>query len=188
MSIICPTCSYENLDDAEFCDACGSELGAAKVNSSASGSVPTAIPNITPPPPPPVTPNSIPTVVSTPPNYQNFTGAAATARLISKQPGSPTSEFPLDGGNAIIGIFDPNTGPVDIDLETFPGNETVSRQHAEIYHEGGVWKIKDLRSTNGVFIKPFGQSHFGAKITMPEALNSGDEIAIAKIRFLFQSP
>ena len=70
-------------------------------------------------------------------------------------------------------------GPVDIDLESFPGNETISCQHAEIYQEGGVWKIQDLDSTNGVFIKPTGQTRFNAKITQPEIINPGDEIAIA---------
>ena len=100
----------------------------------------------------------------------------------------PTSEFLLDGSNAVIGKFDPDMGPVDIDLDGFPGDETISRNHAEIYQEGGAWKIKDLGSTNSVFIKRAGQSKFGARITMPEILNSGDEIAIAKIRFLFQSP
>jgi pSer/pThr/pTyr-binding forkhead associated (FHA) protein len=79
-------------------------------------------------------------------------------------------------------------GPVDIDLEPFSGGDTVSRNHAEIYQEGGVWKIKDLGSTNGIFIKSAGQTRFAARITVPETLNSGDEIAFGKVRFLFQSP
>ena len=37
------------------------------------------------------------------------------------------------------------------------------------------------------FIKPMGQTRFGARITTPESLNFGDEVAIAKIRFLFQN-
>jgi pSer/pThr/pTyr-binding forkhead associated (FHA) protein len=86
-----------------------------------------------------------------------------------------------------VGIFDPDTGPVEIDLETFFGGETVSRNHAEIYQELGTWKIKDLGSTNGVFIKPPGQPRFSARITIPTPLNSGDEIAFGKVRFLFQT-
>ncbi len=78
-------------------------------------------------------------------------------------------------------------GPVDIDLEEFPGSETVSRNHAEIYSEGGFWKIKDLGSTNGIFIKRTGQTRFGARITVPETINLGDEVAFGKVRFLFQS-
>jgi pSer/pThr/pTyr-binding forkhead associated (FHA) protein len=201
MTITCPACSYDNASDAEFCDACGYELGAPSAPPvSAPVSEPvwsTSAPTIvlpteqtspfpdstngtfTPTPPPTFPP------VPTPPTFTPSTG---TARLIAKQSNVPTSEFLLDGSNAVIGKFDPDMGPVDIDLDGFPGDETISRNHAEIYQEGGAWKIKDLGSTNSVFIKRAGQSKFGARITMPEILNSGDEIAIAKIRFLFQIP
>jgi pSer/pThr/pTyr-binding forkhead associated (FHA) protein len=199
MTVTCPACSYDNATDAEFCDACGYELGAASAPVAPPVSAPvwsTSAPTIafpteqtasspdsnnstfTPTPPPTFPP------VPTPPTFKPSTG---TARLISKQSNVPTSEFLLDGSNAVIGKFDPDMGPVDIDLDGFPGDETISRNHAEIYQEGGAWKIKDLGSTNSVFIKRAGQSKFGARITMPEILNSGDEIAIAKIRFLFQS-
>ena len=110
----------------------------------------------------------------------------AIAKLIPKQSGSPVPEFTLDG-NAIVGVFDPDMGPVDIDLEAFMGGETVSRNHAEIYQNNDTWFIKDLGSTNGIFIKPVGQTRFGARITTPEILNPGDEIAFGKVRFVFQS-
>ena len=102
----------------------------------------------TPTPPPTFPP------VPTPPTFTPSTG---TARLISKQSNVPTSEFLLDGSNAVIGKFDPDMGPVDIDLDGFPGDETISRNHAEIYQEGGAWKIKDLAqlivfSLNGLVI------------------------------------
>lgn len=194
MTITCPECRYDNLDGTEFCDACGFELGAAAVAAPAVQ---------TSPPQPQIAVHSTPlaaTVVQTPtPQPQPQPQIAvhstpvpvgaisATARLICKQAGSPIPEFAIDS-SVLIGKFDPDMGPVDIDLEGFPGDETVSRNHAEIYQEAGVWKIKDLGSSNGVFIKPAGQPRFGARITMPEALNSGDEIAIAKVRFLFQTP
>lgn len=186
MTIICPACNYDNASDAEFCDACGYELG--------SPSAPPVSAPVNAPFTPPVSSSSAPTVVlpdpisPPPPIPPTFTPSTGTARLISKQSNVPTSEFLLDGSNAVIGKFDPDMGPVDVDLDGFPGDETISRNHAEIYQEGGMWKIKDLGSTNSVFIKRAGQSKFGARITMPEILNSGDEIAIAKIRFLFQSP
>ncbi|NEP00161.1 MAG: FHA domain-containing protein [Symploca sp. SIO2E9] len=202
--IICQTCGYDkNPEGTEFCDACGSELTSqtqVTIESQANTQIqppepPPVITQVTPEPPEPtpiqppepppvITPNPPqPPISPTPP----VTTAAVTARLISKQADAPTSEFPLDDSN-LIGIFDPDMGPVDIDLEAFSGNETVSRHHAEIYREGGQWKIKDLGSTNGVFIKPAGNTRFNAKITLPETITPGDEIAIAKIRFLFQSP
>jgi pSer/pThr/pTyr-binding forkhead associated (FHA) protein len=185
MTITCPACSYDNADDSEFCDACGYELGSPTPVRPPAPTIVISpgLTNDTFTTPPPTFPPLPP--LPTPPTFTPSTG---TARLISKQSNVPTSEFLLDGSNAVIGKFDPDMGPVDIDLDGFPGDETISRNHAEIYQEGGAWKIKDLGSTNSVFIKRAGQSKFGARITMPEILNSGDEIAIAKIRFLFQIP
>lgn len=116
--------------------------------------------------------------------------AAGTARLVCVQAGSPTAKFFLDGSKAIIGRTghsDSDTVTVNLDLDGFPGADTVSRQHAEIYREGNQWKVKDLGSANGVFIKPAGQTRFKAKITNIEALNSGDEIAFGKVRFIFDN-
>ncbi len=141
------------------------------------------------PPPPPFINNNPP-----PPPFINnspISGANSignTAKLVAKQPGCPISEFVLDGSNAIIGKFDPDTGPVDIDLEGFPHEETISRQHGSIYREGGQWKIQDLGSINGIFIKRSNEIKFSARITSPTIINMGDEIAIAKIRFIFQIP
>ncbi len=107
------------------------------------------------------------------------------AKLISKQVGAPITEFIIDSNNAIIGKFDPNIGPVEIDLDGFYGDETVSSTHAEIYFENNQWQIKDMGSTNGIYIKPIGKTRFGYRMNKPEILNSGDEIAIGKIRLLF---
>ena len=168
MFITCVSCGFEgNPKGAEFCEACGSELPATKLPPTEIPLPDIPIPTPTPPP------------LSTP--------VFGSAKLISKQSNYPYSEFVLDGDNLIIGRFDPDSGPVDIDLEGFPGEDTISRNHAEIYTEGGYWKIKDLGSTNGVFIKRQNQTRFSARITTPETLNSGDEVAIAKIRFTFLS-
>jgi FHA domain len=208
----------QNPEGAEFCDACGAELATASAEAPNSPTPPqiTApvvnIPDpITPPAiqdpivnisspqpqvpafnsPPPITPPSAPTtpVLPTIPlaTPQPTVSANASARLVAKQANAPVPEFSFNG-SALIGIFDPDQGPVDIDLESFSGGETISRQHAEVYFEMGSWKVKDLGSTNGVFIKSVGQSRFNARITAPTPLAPGDEIAIAKVCFIFQSP
>ena len=197
--ITCTVCGYDkNPNASDFCDACGAELGTTEetveeLTDNSIIDIPTPhpppvedtfVPDVTPSEPEPISPASIPTPIS---NIPQPTITVTTARLIAKQFNAPIPEFPIDG-TALIGIFDPDMGPVDVDLEDFVGNETVSRHHAEIYQDAGVWKIKDLGSTNGVFIKPMGQTRFGARITTPESLTPGDELAIAKIRFLFQSP
>lgn len=243
MSIDCPACGFDkNPANAEFCDACGSELVSPSAQNSVGATVDsvadsqamlqafepvTASPE-TPQglvPPPPTEPQIPQGLVPPPPDEpqipvpdvtadkpiiplpsfsppeppvavpisNNAIGSSSidqgimTARLIAKQPGSPVPEFLLDGVSS-VGIFDPDSGPVEVDLDGFYGHEMVSRRHAEIYPEGGGWKIKDIGSTNGVFIKPVGQSHFGARLQSPQTINSGDEVAIAKVRFLFQCP
>lgn len=188
MAVTCPTCGYDkNPLDTEFCEACGSELLA--INTTSPTIVQISAPStqshanesieIQPPTPQPTFPIT--------PNSSNTSTSASIARLISKQAGSPVSEFSLDSNNVTIGRFDPDTGPVDVDLEGFRGEETVSRSHAEIYYETQQWKVKDTGSTNGVFIKRLGQPQFAARITIPETLNPGDEIAFGKIRFVFQN-
>jgi len=184
-SLICTACGYDkNPTDSQFCDACGSELPQQTVSVTPEYS-PIIEPSVEPevmqaPPPLPVLP---------PPDPFSQNTATTTARLIARQPNAPATEFPIDGGTTtMIGIFDPDMGPVEMDLRDFQGGDTVSRNHAEIYQESGVWKVKDLGSTNGTFIKPAGQSRYGARITMPQSLNSGDEVAFAQVRFLFQSP
>jgi eukaryotic-like serine/threonine-protein kinase len=92
-------------------------------------------------------------------NHNPLNTSSMQVKLICKQPNAHVPEFAI-GCNAIIGVFDPGANPVDIDLGSFFGNETISRKHAEIFNEAGVWKIKDLGSSNGVFIKSAGQTRF----------------------------
>ncbi|UJB68987.1 zinc-ribbon and FHA domain-containing protein [Acaryochloris sp. 'Moss Beach'] len=205
MSVTCSACGYDkNPDGSEFCDACGSELvtddtpeildesfpipPTQEIDSVDTSSTTPESSVISPQIPNPGIPSpSIPTEPSSIPTKPKPLGGGL-AKLLAKQVGAPVPEFAIDNGSAMIGMFDPDIGPVEIDLEGFLGNETVSRNHAEIYQEAGEWKIKDLGSTNGVFIKPLGQSRFNSRITVPTEINSGDEIAIAKVRFLFECP
>jgi serine/threonine protein kinase len=96
-------------------------------------------------------------------------------------------EFILDGSHAILGKSEGNQRPIKADLDGFPDSDTISRNHAVIYREGDDWKVKDLNSSNGTFIKRFGSDRYGGRITQPEILNCGDEIAFGKVKFLFQT-
>ncbi|WP_204103108.1 MULTISPECIES: FHA domain-containing serine/threonine-protein kinase [Spirulina sp. CCY15215] len=109
-----------------------------------------------------------------------------TARLVYLHPGFDAFEFEVKGDRAIVGRSDPETGAVDIDLNHFRDRDTISRRHGELYKEGNHWKVRDLDSTNHIYIKRSNQSRFGPKITTPEFVNSGDEISFGKICFLFQ--
>jgi pSer/pThr/pTyr-binding forkhead associated (FHA) protein len=190
MTVNCPACGYDqNPADSEYCEACGSEMPKSTATQNLASVAPLPLPLSAPITP---TTSSLPAISQpTAPSVATTTlpvtsSVASTGRLIAKTPNSPVSEFPLDGSSAIVGKFD--QVPVEIDLENFAGSETVSRAHAEIYQEAGQWKVKDLGSSNGTFLKRLGQSRFGSGITTTEILNSGDEIAFGKVRFLFQSP
>jgi hypothetical protein len=200
MAITCPACGADNPADVEFCETCGYELGTFTESTAQIPTDATPQPiSITEPSAPPIVIDPIPaaetTVISTPnPSYAApqpnppLSSGVTTARLVAKHPGAPIPEFMLDGNPAIIGRFDPESGPVDVDLDGFPGDDTISRNHAEIYYQSGQWRVQDLGSTNGVFIKQAGQTRFSARITYPENLNPNDEVALGKIRFIFQSP
>jgi pSer/pThr/pTyr-binding forkhead associated (FHA) protein len=196
MSIVCETCGYTNVNDVEFCEACGAEMTIPSTTSTSIESQTlvdsaTSEKKLSPlPSPPPLDIYLEPDTIFLPsenvPSSDSISSITGIAKLISKIPNTPVSEFILDSSNSLIGRFDPDTGPVEVDLDGFLGDDTISRHHAEIYQEAGQWKIKDLGSTNGVFVKRLGQTRYAARIMSPETLFSGDEVAIAKIRFLFQ--
>jgi len=107
----------------------------------------------------------------------------ATATLTLVRAGITTSSAFSMAAPAVIGRFDTESGPVDIDLGQLPEAIYVSRHHAEIRHESGRWTLKDLGSRNGTFIK--GARGF-ARVTGETPLENGAEIALGNARFLFQ--
>ena len=116
-------------------------------------------------------------------------GSQAQARLVAIRYGAPTGdEIPLFGQRLMVGRFDPETGPVDIDLSEAAESGHISRQHGELYREGeGDWMVRDLGSTNGVFVKSGKDASFGPRITAPRPLQDGDEVAFGNARFIFKS-
>lgn len=106
--------------------------------------------------------------------------ASLTARLVVKRSGVETDAvFPF-AAPAIIGRFDPGVGPIDIDLGSTPEGVYVSRKHAKIVQEDGVWKIQDLGSSNGTFVLR------GDFERVEEAeLVDGQEIALGNARLVF---
>jgi hypothetical protein len=116
----------------------------------------------------------------------NSGGGIKNARLVPRDYGASTTEtFPLVGDRVSVGRFDSSTGPVDIDLSGMKGEAHISRRHAEFALENGKWVIRDLGSTNGVYLKRVGQDQYGQRINKPEILNDGDEIAFGNTKFLY---
>ena len=92
----------------------------------------------------------------------------------------------LPGSLTTVHLGKPNDRvPPDVDVSGFPNSEIVSRVHAQLRVEGGVYYIEDAGSSNGTYVNnmplPFGNRH---------RLRSGDRIALGKgdkVTFLFQS-
>ncbi|NMC03149.1 MAG: FHA domain-containing protein [Chloroflexi bacterium] len=92
--------------------------------------------------------------------------------------------FPPGKTEIIIGREDPVSGVFpDIDLTDHGGDEGgVSRQHARILIQGENFFIEDLNSTNFTFLN---QQKLPPR--QPQALNSGDEVRLGRVKLLFQA-
>jgi pSer/pThr/pTyr-binding forkhead associated (FHA) protein len=110
---------------------------------------------------------------------------AATASLTVKRGGLLTTEKFVFGQNAVLGRFDPGSGPVDVDLGPLPEAGYVSRHHAQIRRdENGHWLIKDGGSRNGTFVRTGEQGQF-LRVVDEHVINDGDEVALGNARFEF---
>lgn len=82
----------------------------------------------------------------------------------------------------IVGRFDPEVGPIDVDLGPLPEGAYVSRKHARIDFEEDVYTVTDLGSSNGTFIL---RGDFTKVESAP--ITDGDEIAFGNARFVFRT-
>ncbi len=110
------------------------------------------------------------------------------ARLVPRAIGAtPSDGYVLNNTNMVVGRFDPSAGPVDIDLGGQTGEGYISRRHAELFLQGSAWMVRDLGSTNGVYIKKAGQGQYSPRLIEPAALSDGDEVAFGNVKFLFMN-
>ena len=98
---------------------------------------------------------------------------------------STDTVIPLKTSPLMLGKFDPAQGPIDIDLSNLPGNEYLSRRHGELFFDDG-WTVRDLGSTNGVFVRRSKDSNFLPRLQGPMKLEDGDEVAFGNLRFVFR--
>ncbi len=194
--VACAICGKENPAGVEYCEDCGAALpgsaGATSVpaeadpfgrEQEAGGGEPSVA--SAPAPGDSATASSASPV----PAGDSAAPALINPRLAWKRYGAITAEeIPLQGDHLVVGRFDPETGPVDIDLSAAPEAGQLSRHHAELYREAsGAWYVKDLGSTNGVFVKRPDSSTFGPRVTTPTVLSPGDEVAFGNARFIFKA-
>jgi len=107
-----------------------------------------------------------------PPNFK--------AKLKIVRGGRQGQEFPLEGGNNLVGRWDPETGSFpEVDLEADDPEAKISRKHALIRIDGSKITVEDIGSLNGTYVNRQPRLAPGA----PHDLKDGDEIIIGKTFF-----
>lgn len=212
MAVVCITCNAENPAGAVFCEECGIELPAASpVPDAVREPLVEEAAAESPDGPSPGSAEDEPTAGEPAPEHPAPTRpaddmrpsapvsqatadeslapvsrAVESASLTLMEFGNSTNTvIPLKVSPMAVGKFDPAQGPIDIDLGHLAGNEYISRRHAELNFDDG-WTIRDLGSTNGVFIRRHGQSDFLPRLQAVFRLEDGDEIAFGNMRFIFR--
>lgn len=205
MPIICTTCNAENPDSAEFCEECGIELGELYAGLDTSSTL-----EAEPLDEPPGEPDSLEEAVLEPvavaddqsdggtSNLDEGLQETETVPVVSATTAIPPASLtlisfgqstdtviPLEASPLMLGKFDPAQGPIDIDLSSLPGNEYLSRRHGELFFDDG-WTVRDLGSTNGVFVRRSQDSNFLPRLQGPMKLEDGDEVAFGNLRFVFR--
>lgn len=103
------------------------------------------------------------------------------ATITVKRNGEETSEVFELNPPSVIGRFDPAVGPVDVDLAPLPEGAYVSRKHAKITFEDGIWTLADMGSSNGTFILRDDFERVDEAELADEA-----EFALGNARFIFR--
>lgn len=173
----CTTCGTQVPENVPICPDCGTELKAAPQQP--------ASPPPTPPPASSGPQKSSPPAVG--PSTPIPTATPAQAKITLRRGGVLTSEVFAFGARVVVGRFDVDSGPVDVDLSPLPESSYLSRRHAEIWRDdSGKWFVKDLGSQNGTFVRSAGTEQF-QKVTQEQAIVNGDELAFGNARFEFSS-
>ena len=91
--------------------------------------------------------------------------------------------FHLVGDRAAIGRFDPVTGlKPEVDLSSLDLNRSVSRHHARLIREGGVYMVtEEVGALNGTFIN--GKKLLSGK---PSRIADGDVLNLGMVKLVFR--
>ena len=173
----CKICGNNKILASEtICPDCGNVIAAGAVSQAASVVPANAVPN----------PSSVPLFTPPPPPEPPIIAGSAIASLTIIRGGAITNErLAWSGGLIVVGKFDVDEGPVDLDLSQVPEAGYVSRRHCQIWRDSaGQWLVKDLGSSNGTFTRPGATPRF-QKVTGDQVLSDGDELALGNARFVF---
>lgn len=182
--IHCAVCGNGKIPDSEtICPDCGTELVPPAVvpGGMANAVTPTA-PSADAAPAIPLSASSVPAQLA--PASDASLGCRASLTII-RGGGLTKEKLPWAGDSVVIGKFDVDQGPVDVDLSQIPEAGYVSRRHCQIWaDQSGQWLVKDLGSSNGTFLKAAGDKEF-RKALGEQSIKDGDEVALGNARFVF---
>ncbi len=171
----CPCCGVQVDDAVTICPDCGTQFGASAppANPSEPCEAPTSPPDETTGLPGPVPRQGV--------------SDQSLAKITLKRAGALTDQSFNLGEVTVIGRFDPDTGPVDVDLGIVPESVYISRHHAEISKKAnGSWAVRDLGSSNGTFLRDRSSGKFG-RVEGDGTVVDGDEIALGNAVFVFNT-
>ena len=157
MALHCPECGFVNTDGANYCQKCGSFLGA--LEERAGGEPSTATYRIDE------------TGELVPVDVEQVVAHEGAAVVIRAGGGRVGESFALDHDRMTIGRRP--------DSDVFLDDVTVSRDHALIVRRGGDWHLDDLGSLNGTYVNRHRiETHH---------LQDGDELQVGKYKLTFLS-
>ncbi|MEC4803920.1 MAG: FHA domain-containing protein [Jaaginema sp. PMC 1079.18] len=199
----CPSCGNTVQADASFCGQCGFNLAQSSSEGDTSLPPDSEESSATSPPLPTInvhetesessaTPNPTPVPVNLakpPQSSQPSTPPVAATQLQSPSAlllhVQTNTEIELPQHSPVIHIGKPGAAiPPDVDVSGFPDSSIVSRVHADIRLEEGIYYIEDVGSSNGTYV-----NHTPLVVGNRHRLRAGDRIALGKedkVTFIFQ--
>jgi hypothetical protein len=157
VALHCPECGFVNADGANYCQKCGSFLGA--LEERAGGEPSTATYRIDE------------TGELVPVDVEEVVAHEGAALVIRAGGGRVGESFALDHDRMTIGRRP--------DSDVFLDDVTVSRDHALLVKRGGDYYLDDLGSLNGTYVNRHRiESH---------RLEDGDELQVGKFKLTFLS-
>ena len=155
MAVHCPECGFLNGEGANFCQRCGSNLGAqTQVQQPESTTATYRVGE---------------TGELIPVDVEEITTHGHAALVIRSGGNRVGESFPLEGDRMAVGRRP--------DSDVFLDDVTVSRDHALVVKRGGDFYLDDLGSLNGTYVNRRRiESH---------KLADGDELQIGKYKLTF---
>jgi len=157
VALHCPECGFVNADGANYCQKCGSFLGA--LEERAGGEPSTATYRIDE------------TGELVPVDVEEVVAHEGAAVVIRAGGGRVGESFALDHDRMTIGRRP--------DSDVFLDDVTVSRDHALLVRRSGDYYLDDLGSLNGTYVNRHRiESH---------RLEDGDELQVGKFKLTYIS-